>query len=68
SYFSLIRLLKWIIWASLMAFFVEIQFGSVFLIISMFYLVITNTSTNGRKGGKLSPYSVFNPDCKVIDG
>lgn len=68
SYFTLVNLLKLVIWISLMAFFVEIQFGSVFLIVSMFYFVIVNTSTGGRKDGQLSPYSVFNPDYKVIDG
>lgn len=57
---------KLILWVSLMTLFVHIEFGAVFFVFSLFYLIYVNLGS--RKPGEPSAYSVFNPDCEAIDG
>jgi len=60
--------LKFLLWVGLMTIFVKLQFGAVFFIISVFYLICTNLRSRPKQEGEPSAYSVFNPNCEPIDG
>ena len=60
--------LKVLLWCSLMAFFVTLEFGAVFFTLSVFYLMFTNFRKSKKESGELSAYSVFNPNCESIKG
>ncbi|KRT82964.1 hypothetical protein AMK59_4577 [Oryctes borbonicus] len=60
--------LWFIIWASLYAVFIKLQFGTVYLIVSGIIFICLNTRTKPKKPNEISAYSVFNKDCKSIDG
>lgn len=57
-----------IIWISLYIFFLKLQFGAVYFVISVLVVICLNTRTRPRQEGELSAYSVFNKDCESIDG
>lgn len=65
-------LTKWFIyiciWLTLYAFFLKLQFGSVFFAISVLIGICLNTRTGPKQLGEVSAYSVFNEDCKSIEG
>ncbi|XP_026333293.1 SAYSvFN domain-containing protein 1 [Hyposmocoma kahamanoa] len=65
-------IVKWslytIIWITLFAFFLNVGFGAVFFVISALVFICINTRTKRKKPGEISAYSVFNEDCKSIDG
>lgn len=61
-------ILKIIFWILLWCFFVEIEFGTVFLVFSMFYFVYTSMKEGTRKPWEPSAYSVFNENFEEIDG
>ena len=60
--------LKVLLWCLLFGFFVEIEFGVVFLIASAFYFIYATLKGSRRKPWQLSAYSVFNKNCERIDG
>ena len=60
--------LKFILWCSCFGFFVQINFGSVFFIISLFYFMYVSMKSGTRKPWEPSAYSVFNDNCEAIDG
>ncbi|CAF4867795.1 unnamed protein product [Pieris macdunnoughi] len=64
--------LKWsiygVIWLTLYIIFLNLQFGAVFFVISVLVGICLNTSTKPKKKGEISAYSVFNKNCKSIDG
>lgn len=60
--------LKVLLWGLLWTIFVEIGFGVVFVIASMFYFLYITMRSGPRDGKKLSAYSVFNPNFERIDG
>ncbi|KAL4237414.1 SAYSvFN domain-containing protein 1 [Mactra antiquata] len=60
--------LKITLWFCLWKFFIEIGFGAVYFIVSCSYLMYRNTRTGPRETGKLSAYSVFNPNHERLDG
>ena len=64
----LIFFLKLLFWLVLWGFFVQIEFGTVFFILSMFYWVYVSMQAGSRKPWEPSPYSVFNENCEAIDG
>ena len=64
----LILFLKLLFWFVLWGFFVQIEFGTVFFILSMFYWVYVSMQAGSRKPWEPSPYSVFNENCEAIDG
>ncbi|CAL1586710.1 unnamed protein product [Knipowitschia caucasica] len=67
--FSNITLLKVLLWLVLMGLFVELEFGLVFFVLSMFYWMYEGLrSPEARQPGELSAYSVFNPDCQPLLG
>lgn len=59
---------KLVLWALLMTLAVVVQFGAVFFVASVFYLILTNLRDRPRKRGELSAYSVFNPNVESIAG
>lgn len=60
--------LKVLLWCLLFGFFIEIEFGVVFLIASAFYFIYATLKGSHRKPWQLSAYSVFNKNCERIDG
>lgn len=69
DYLDIITLaLKVILWCSLMAFFITLEFGAVFFIFSVFYFMFTNFRKSKKQPGEVSAYSVFNPNCEAIKG
>ncbi|XP_050510600.1 uncharacterized protein LOC126887234 [Diabrotica virgifera virgifera] len=55
-------------WIILYAIFIKLQFGTVFFLVSCLVAMYMNTRTRPKKKGEVSAYSVFNKDCKSIDG
>ena len=62
-----IVLLKLLVWLTLLIIFIRLQFGVIYFIISLFYLIWTNLGTR-RQRHQLSAYSVFNPHFEKIQG
>ncbi|GBL96735.1 hypothetical protein AVEN_111868-1 [Araneus ventricosus] len=60
--------LKIVLWCLLMALFITLEFGAVFFIVSVFYVMFTNFRKTAKSSGELSAYSVFNPNCESIKG
>ncbi|KAH9376069.1 hypothetical protein HPB48_007267 [Haemaphysalis longicornis] len=56
------------LWCLLMTLFVVLEFGAVFFVVSVFYVMFTNFRKRPRIRGELSAYSVFNPNAEAIDG
>lgn len=65
-------IVKWsiyaLIWITLYIYFLSIQFGAVFFVISVLIGICLNTRTRPKKKGEVSAYSVFNQNCTSIDG
>ena len=69
NWFTVINyILYFFLWATIYAIAIQLEFGTVFLIISILYGVWLNTRTGPKKEGEISAYSVFNPNCEPIDG
>ena len=60
--------LKALLWLALFGFFVEIEFGVVFFLSSVFYFMYTSMTRRKRKSSELSAYSVFNKNFERIEG
>ena len=60
--------LKIILWLILFGLFLELEFGIVYVVLSLFVLIYINTSTKKRSKNKLSAYSVFNKNYETLDG
>ena len=60
-------ILKFSLWVCLLGFFVQVGFGAVYFVISLFYLMYTSMTSRSKKGAP-SAYSVFNEDFERIDG
>jgi len=61
-------LMKFALWLSLQVFFIEIQFGAAYFVISLCFVMYFSMKANQRKAHEPSAYSVFNKDCEEIDG
>ena len=57
-----------ILWLLLLGFFVEVEFGVVFIILSAFAFIVLSLRGSRRRIGELSAYSVFNENCEQIEG
>jgi hypothetical protein len=57
-----------LLWATVYAIAVHLEFGTVYFIVSILYAIWINTRTGPKKQGEISAYSVFNPNCEAIDG
>lgn len=66
--FWFIWFLKFLFWILLWGFFIQIEFGTVFFFVSMFYWVYASMQAGTRKAWEPSAYSVFNENCEAIDG
>ena len=56
------------IWITLYAISIKLEFGVVFIMISMLVGICVNTRSSKRKKNEPSAYSVFNQNCESIDG
>ncbi|XP_034176807.1 SAYSVFN motif domain containing 1 [Osmia lignaria lignaria] len=61
-------LLYFLLWATLYIIAIEFEFGAVYFVLSTLVFIWLNTGSKPKKPGELSAYSVFNPDCKAIEG
>lgn len=63
---------KWvliaIIWLGFFLYFLNIQFGAVYFVVTVLIGIYLNTRTRPKQEGEVSAYSVFNENCKSIDG
>lgn len=60
--------LKALLWTILLGLFIELEFGMVYILFSMFAFIYTNTRTGEKLNNEPSAYSVFNPNCERIQG
>ncbi|XP_033859983.1 SAYSvFN domain-containing protein 1-like isoform X1 [Acipenser ruthenus] len=61
--------LKVLLWLLLLGLFVELEFGLVFFVLSLFYWLYEGMrDSSQRRSGEPSAYSVFNPGCQAIQG
>lgn len=56
------------VWITLFIFFLKLQFGAVYFVISILIIMCFNTRTRPKRKGEVSAYSVFNKDCVSING
>ncbi|MBN3281311.1 SMDC1 protein, partial [Polyodon spathula] len=64
-----LTLLKVLLWLVLLGLFVELEFGLVFFVLSLFYWLYEGMrDSSQRLSGEPSAYSVFNPGCQAIQG
>lgn len=61
-------LLCFVLWATLYAIFIKLQFGTVYLLVSGLILMYFNTRTGPKRRDEVSAYSVFNKNCESIPG
>ena len=62
------RLLKVLLWLVLWGFFIEIEFGVVYFVVSILFFLFHSLRGSRRKPSEPSAYSVFNKNCEAIDG
>jgi len=63
-----IILIKCLVWLTLFVIFVRIEFGVIYFIISLLYLIWSNLGSSRRRRNELSAYSVFNPNFEKLQG
>lgn len=63
-----VTLLKAVLWILLWGFFIEVGFGSVFLVTSLLFFIIVSLRGSRRKPWEPSAYSVFNRNFEAIEG
>lgn len=57
-----------LLWTTLYTIAIHLEFGTVYLIVSVLYAIWKNTRTGPKKQGEVSAYSVFNHNCEAIAG
>ena len=62
------KALKVLLWLFLWGFFIEVEFGIAFLIVSALYFLYVSLRGSRRKPWEPSAYSVFNKNCEAIEG
>lgn len=60
--------LKVLLWLVLWGFFIEIEFGVVYFVVSVLFFLFHSLQGSRRKPSEPSAYSVFNENCEAIDG
>ena len=60
--------LRIVLWCCCFGFFVQIGFGSVFFVLSLFCFMYMSMKSGTRRPWEPSAYSVFNEHCEAIDG
>lgn len=68
SFTVIIYTLYILLWATLYIIAIHLEFGTVYLIVSILYAIWRNTRTGPKKQGEVSAYSVFNHNCEAIAG
>ena len=63
-----LTVLRWVVWAVLFGIFIEMEFGTVFFVLSLFYFIYLSLRYSRRKPWEPSAYSVYNKNCEAIDG
>jgi len=63
-----LKLVYFALWIAVYYYFIYIEFGAIYFILSMLVGVWLNTRTGEKLEGEVSAYSVFNPNCEPIDG
>lgn len=63
-----LTILRWIVWGVLFGIFIEMQFGTVFFVLSLFYFIYLSLRYSRRKPWEPSAYSVYNKNCEAIQG
>lgn len=61
-------ILYFVLWCTLFAIFIKLEFGLVFVTTSALLGMYLNTRTGPRKRDEVSAYSVFNKNCESING
>merc|ERR1711971_543682 len=59
---------KVLVYASLQALFIKLEFGAVFFLASGVLFMWQSLENRKRRAGEKSAYSVFNPGCEAIHG
>lgn len=57
-----------LLWLLLWGFFISVEFGFVYFLLSAFAFIMLSLRGSRRKIGELSAYSVFNENCESIEG
>lgn len=57
-----------LLWLLLWGFFISVEFGFVYFLLSAFAFIVLSLRGSRRKIGQLSAYSVFNENCESIEG
>jgi hypothetical protein len=60
--------LRLMLYALLQALFIRLGFGVAFFAVAALYGMFATASEHQRHKGELSAYSVFNKDCRSIEG
>lgn len=61
--------LKILLWLLIWGFFIEVEFGAVYLVASgLLFIVLSLRGGRKREPGELSAYSVFNKNFEAIEG
>ena len=61
--------LKFLLWLLVWGFFIEVEFGMVYLVVSgLVFIVLSLRGGRKRRPGELSAYSVFNENFEAIEG
>lgn len=61
--------LKVVLWLLVWGFFIEVEFGAVYLVISgLLFIFVSLRGGKKRADGELSAYSVFNKNFEAIEG
>ncbi|XP_019607119.1 SAYSvFN domain-containing protein 1 [Rhinolophus sinicus] len=69
SFWTNVTVLKVLLWLVLLGLFVELEFGLVYFVLSLFYWMYVGTrGPEEKEEGEKSAYSVFNPGCEAIQG
>lgn len=64
-----ITILKIVLWLLVWGFFIEVEFGAVYLVVSaLAFIVLSLRGGKRRAPGELSAYSVFNKNLETIEG
>ncbi|XP_050295181.1 uncharacterized protein LOC126735277 [Anthonomus grandis grandis] len=67
--FDYIQYVLWfILWVTVYAIFIKLEFGVIYLIVSGLVGMYLNTRTGPKKKNEISAYSVFNKNCEKIGG
>lgn len=61
-------LVYFLVWVTLYAIALELQFGAVFFMLSCLLAICLNLRDKSKHSNEVSAYSVFNKNCESIDG